>query len=145
MPPPQVAETAALDQHSAMRTVAFLLVVLLAAPARGGADDCPFAISEFDKIDGAINDAPTCAAGAKVFRACLVGASSDVARGGAVQERCERDFLKRLPRARLRAYNSALDACARKYARMEGSMYQSAAAVCAADVAERYSRESPRR
>jgi len=68
-----------------------------------------------------------------------------MSRGGAVQERCERDFLKRLPRARLRAYNSALDACARKYARMEGSMYQSAAAVCAADVAERYSRESPRR
>src|SRR5215204_2023896 len=85
---------AALDQHSGMRTVAFLLVVLLAAPAPG-ADECPFAISEFSKIDGAINDAPTCAAGAKVFRACLVGASSDVARGGAIQERCERDFLKR--------------------------------------------------
>ena len=105
----------------------------------------PFAISEFSKIDGAINDAPTCAAGAKVFRACLVGASSDVARGGAIQERCERDFLKHLPRARLRAYNSALDACARKYGRREGSMYQSAAAVCAAEVAERYSRASRRR
>jgi hypothetical protein len=62
----------------------------------------------------------TCAAGAKVFRACLVGASSDVARGGAIQERCERDFLKHLPRARLRAYNSALDACARRYARRGG-------------------------
>jgi len=85
-----------------MRTVALLLTVVLAGPAPG-ADECPFAISEFSKIDGAINDAPTCAAGAKVFRACLVGTSSDVARGGAIQERCERDFLKHLPRARLRA------------------------------------------
>jgi hypothetical protein len=61
------------------------------------------------------------------------------------RKRCERDFLDRLPRPRLRAYNSALDACERKYAHKDGSMYRSAAAVCAANVAERYSRANRRR
>jgi hypothetical protein len=68
-----------------MRSFALLVLVVLAAPA-SAQDECRFALSEFDKIDAAIKAAPTCAAGAKVFRACLVGASSDVARGGAIQE-----------------------------------------------------------
>ncbi len=68
-----------------MRSFALLVLVVLAAPA-SAQDECRFALSEFDKIDAAIKAAPTCAAGAKVLRACLVGASSDVARGGAIQE-----------------------------------------------------------
>ena len=127
-----------------MRTLTLLLVVALAGPA-AAQEECQFPLSDYEKIDAAIKAAPTCAASAKVFGACLLGASGDVARGGMVQERCERDFLHRLSADRRRAYKAALAACGRKYARQSGTMYRSMEAQCSAGVAVRFSGRYGRR
>ncbi len=117
-PAPPVAGTAALDQHSGMRTVRFFSPSCSPVPLEGRKSGpvCDFGVQQDRRGDQRRSNVRRRRKG--VPR--LPGRREQrFARGGAIQERCERDFLKHLPRARLRAYNSALDACARKYGRRE--------------------------
>jgi hypothetical protein len=104
------------------------------------ADDCPFGISDYDKIEAALKAAPTCAAAVSIFRGCALGAGGDVARGAIAQERCERDFLASLRATEGHAYKRQIGKCWQNL--KDGSMYRAMAAGCAVDVAERYSRRA---
>jgi hypothetical protein len=67
-------------------------------------------------------------------------ASGDVPLGQAVIRKCEGDFLKKLNARQKRAYENEVKRCWRKYRREAGTMYRSFEAMCAAAVAQSYSR-----
>ena len=77
-----------------------------------------------------------------IFQACAYVASGDVPLGEAVIRKCEGDFLKKLSSTQKRAYEQEIKRCWRKYRREAGTMYRSFEAMCAAAVAQTYSRRS---
>jgi len=97
----------------------------------------PFAV---DKVEAALRDAPTCSRALQLFSHCGMGATSDVAMGGIITDKCEDEFLSRLSRPQRRQYQRDQNRCYRRYRNESGSMYRSAEAYCAAEVAERYAR-----
>jgi hypothetical protein len=114
-----------------------------AAPKAEEAEkQCPHELSAFDKISQDMDKAPTCSAALELFSACAMGGSSDAQLGGSVVERCERDFLGTLSKARKRAYQAEQKRCARKYSRQEGTMYRSATAFCLAEAAEKFAKRA---
>jgi len=112
-------------------------LLLLVAPVE--AADCPVERSG-DNISDAIEKAPTCAAAQKVFEACAYVASIDSMFGGLVTEKCEKDFRTKLSAAQHKTYDREKDACTRKYAKREGTMYRSFEAMCISKLALSYSK-----
>ena len=133
--------------HRILLSVAALLV--LAAGAQSAPKDqpkeCPIAGFDLDKIKEAARNAPSCDKALEVFSRCGSGASSDVALGGIVTEKCEADFLKSLSQRERRAYAKAQHRCERKYRNETGSMYRSAEAYCVARVARDHARRYAKR
>ena len=129
------------------RATIFLVVLAWFGTAHAApkAKECPIEDFSLDKIEDAARNAPSCDKSLEVFRLCGAGASSDVALGGIVTERCEADFLKRLSRRERRAYANAQNRCERKYRHETGSMYRSAEAYCVAELARTYARRLARR
>ena len=117
--------------------LALAAALLLAAPVR--AADCPVERSG-DTISDAIEKAPTCEAAQKVFDACAYVASIDTQFGAIVTEKCEKDFLAKLTPAQNKTYQSQKDACSKKYANKEGTMYRSFEAMCISKLAVDYSK-----
>jgi hypothetical protein len=95
---------------------------------------------DLDKVEKAVQDAPTCSNSLRLFSHCQMGASADVHTAGIITERCEAEFLPRLTKSQLQAYKRDQNRCYRKYRNEQGSMYRSAEAYCAAEAAERYAR-----
>ena len=108
---------------------------LLIAPAK--AVDCPVA-RDGDAISAAIEKAPTCEAAYNVFQACAYIASIDSMFGGIVTTRCEGDFLSKINAMQRKSYDKTREACTRKYAKKEGTMYRSFEAFCHAKLARAY-------
>jgi hypothetical protein len=121
---------------------AFLLLacVALAAPKPSTPKECPVTEHSLDAIEAAIEKAPSCEQSMDIFQACAYGASGDVALGQAVIGKCEGDFLGKLNSGQKRAYEQEIKRCWRKYRREGGTMYRSFEAMCAAGVAQAYSR-----
>jgi hypothetical protein len=126
-----------------MIVMAFLAVAAAAAPKAPEQKECPVAGGPFDleKVEAALRGAPTCGESSKVFGLCGMGGGSDVAMGGIVTERCEAEFLSKLDQRQRRAYRRQQDRCSTKYKNESGSMYRSAAAYCAAELAARYAQK----
>lgn len=124
-----------------MRLLTALPLVLLAqaaAAAAPGGTTCPVN-GDAGVIAAAIRDAATCKAAAALADACAFGASGDVALQDAVIAVCERDFVPTFKRGQHYTYHLERSRCRSKYARREGTMYVSAAAICEGQVAQRYS------
>ena len=113
-------------------------ILMLTAPSR--AADCPVPRSG-DEIAQALEKAPSCDAARKLFEACGYGSSIDVQFGATVTEKCEGDFLPKLNASQRKAYDREQDACTRKYANKEGTMYRSFEAFCHAKLAAGYARK----
>ena len=108
--------------------LAFAAALLLVVPAN--AADCPVERSR-DKLSEAIEKAPTCA----------YVASIDSMFGAIVTEKCEMDFLGELSATQRKTYEREMDACTRKYANTEGTMYVSFTAMCHSRLAAGYSKK----
>ena len=117
--------------------LALAAALLLAAPVR--AADCPVERSG-DTISDAIEKAASCEAAQKVFEACAYVASIDTQFGATVTEKCEKDFLAKLSPTQSKTYQSQKDACTKKYANKEGTMYRSFEAMCISKLAVGYSK-----
>lgn len=112
-------------------------MLLAAAPLRA-ASDCPVESGNLDRVEQSIEAAPTCAVAYRLMNACRRNTSSDVELARIVIAKCERSFVTRGQSARLREYNDERAACAKKYARQQGTMYASFQASCEAGVAAKY-------
>jgi hypothetical protein len=93
-----------------------------------------------DAIEAAIEKAPSCEQSTDIFQACAYVASGDVPLARAVIGKCEGDFLDKLNTGQKQAYELEIKRCWRKYRREGGTMYRSFEAMCAAGVAQAYSR-----
>jgi len=113
--------------------------VALAAPKSGDPKQCPVTEHSLDAIEAAIEQA-SCRESMNIFQACAYVASGDVPLGQAVIRKCEGDFLNKLNARQKRAYENEIKRCWRKYRRESGTMYRSFEAMCAAAVAQVYSR-----
>lgn len=121
-----------------IRTLFALAAALLLAVSAKAAD-CPVERTG-DKISDAIEKASSCAAAQKVFEACAYVASIDSMFGGMVTEKCEKDFLAKLSPAQRKTYEREKDACSKKYAKEEGTMYRSFEVTCISKLAAGYSK-----
>ena len=111
--------------------------LLAMAPAMARAAECP-ADSDESRMS-MIAAAPGCKQASQINDSCSLGSGGDTEPTQAVIDRCEKDFLGRLPPQRLRAYRKDVAACNRKYARQSGTMYVSFTMYCLAHVAVKYS------
>jgi len=109
---------------------------LLAVPASAA---CP--VQGVEAIEEALDKAPSCDAALKMFEACGYGASIDAMFGGKVTEKCEGVFLSKLSSTQRKTYDREKEACTRKYAKEEGTMYRSFEAFCHAKLAAGYARK----
>ena len=93
-----------------------------------------------DAIEAAIEHAASCGESMDIFQACAYVASGDVPLGQAVIRKCEGDFLNKLNSRQKQAYEKEISRCWQKYRQESGTMYRSFEAMCAAAVAQAYSR-----
>jgi hypothetical protein len=121
---------------------AFVLLasIALAAPKPSTPKECPVTEHSLEAIEAAIAKAASCEESMEIFQACAYAASGDVPLGRAVIGKCEGDFLNKLDASRKRTYEQEIKRCWRKYRREGGTMYRSFEAMCAAAVAQTYSR-----
>src|SRR5438552_17954097 len=120
--------------------VVLLAPLALAAPKPSDPKECPVSEHSLDAIEAAIEQAATCQQSMDIFQACAYVASGDVPLGQAVIRKCEGDFVTELDASRKRAYEQKIKRCWRKYRHELGTMYRSFEAMCAAAVAQDYSR-----
>jgi hypothetical protein len=114
--------------------------VAMAAPKSTDPKQCPVTEHTLDAIEAAIEQAASCRESMGIFQACAYVASGDVPLGEAAIRKCEGDFLNKLNAHQKRAYENEIKRCWQKYRRESGTMYRSFEAMCAAAVAQAYSR-----
>jgi len=121
--------------------LAFQAIMLLMSVAPGDEPkQCLVTEGGLDDIEVAIEKAASCEKSMETFQACAFAASGDVQLGEAVIRKCESDFLNKLSGSEERTYHQKLKRCWQKYRRESGSLYRSFEAMCAAGVAQAYSR-----
>jgi hypothetical protein len=123
----------------ACSVVLLLISLAMAAPKRAEPKECPTELA-LEAVETAIQNAASCQTSMDTFEACSRVASGDVLLGEAVVRKCEDDFLHKLDSGRKQAYQRELDRCWRKYRARPETMYRSFEAMCAAGVAQNYSR-----
>ena len=116
-----------------------LLMQFGAMVATSAQDACPFGTSEpFDGLVKALNEAKSCKVAAAKLNACAWGSSADIQFGNIVTGKCEQEFYTQLSPAGKRNYGDQMQMCAYEYARQDGTLYMSAAALCQVAVAVKF-------
>jgi hypothetical protein len=122
-----------------LRWLAFVALTVCVSLINGRAfAECDL---DLEKEEAKVRAARTCKEAHKLYEACLWGSTGDIQRGAIVQEKCEALFLNKLNGAQKGGYRYRLAACDRKFARREGTLYQSQNAVCHADAAYAFARK----
>jgi len=124
----------------AFSALVLLVYIAPAAPKPSEPKECPVTGRDLEAIEAALQEAASCEKSVATFEACSYGASGDVALGRVVVSKCEGDFLNKLSARQKRAYGQKLKRCWLKYRHQSGTMYRSFEAMCAAAVAQTYSR-----
>ncbi len=124
------------------------LVVLAAAASPALAQNpraCPHEESDRDRIARTLESAASCQFAYDLMNACRSNTSGDVEFADIVMKRCEAVFLPGLSMAGRKSYDDERARCRQRYAKREGTMYQSFAVTCEAGVAARYAANAERR
>jgi len=102
-------------------------------------EKCQFGSPEAaDALVKAVGDQKTCKGAAQVMDQCWWGSSADTEFSSILVEKCEREFFSKLSPAAMENYVTEMQLCAYEYARQEGTISISEAAMCQAGVAERF-------
>jgi hypothetical protein len=123
-----------------MRRLGCIAFILMCASIPACAQDaCQYGSEEAaDASAKALEQAKTCDAAASRMRNCAWGSSVDAQLAMIVVGKCEKTFLEKLSPAGKKRYQDEMQLCSYEYARQEGTMYISAAALCRVDVAARF-------
>jgi uncharacterized protein len=105
-------------------------------PCKFGSEDA------FDALSKALSEAKSCDAAVAQMHDCAWGSSADTQLAPIVIAKCEKKFLHNLSPAAEKRYGDEMQLCAYEYARQEGTMYMSAAALCQVDVAAHFADDS---
>jgi uncharacterized protein len=107
-------------------------------PARAQSD-CDYGSDQaFDGLMKTLQTEKTCGAAAAKLNACAWGSSADAEFAPVVIQKCEKTFFNGLSAAGRKNYGDAMQMCAYEYAKQEGTIAISEAALCQVDVATRY-------
>ncbi len=106
---------------------------------------CPHQEGERDRITRTLQSAVTCQRAYDTMNACRSNTSGDVELAEIVISRCEGEFLSTLTPAARKSYDQEREACRRRYAKREGTMYVSFSVTCEAGVAARLAGAAERR
>lgn len=131
----------------------FASAVLIALAALAGAlpasaqaaRTCPHEEGQRDRITRTLQSAVTCQRAYDTMNACRSNSSGDVELAEIVISRCEGEFLAGLTPAAKRSYDQEREACRRRYAKSQGTMYVSFTVTCEAGVAARQAGAAERR
>lgn len=91
-----------------------------------------------DALAKALSESKSCDAAAAKMKDCAWGSSADTQFAAIVIKKCEKTFFDKLSPAAQKRYGEEMQLCAYEYARQEGTMYMSAAALCQVDVAAHF-------
>jgi hypothetical protein len=78
----------------------------------------------------AVERSPSCRRAYEIMNLCSGGGLSDGPVGGAVREKCERQFLPKYTASQRKVYRRELKHCLDMYAKRSGSLYGSLTAFC---------------
>jgi uncharacterized protein len=99
-------------------------------------DDCHYGSEDAaNSLVQALTKAKSCEAAVKKLNDCRWGSSADTQFAPIVIEKCEKTFLNKLSPTAEKHYADQMQLCAYRYARQEGSLSMSEAAMCQVDVA----------
>jgi hypothetical protein len=122
-----------------------LIPILLTAalwPSTGLAADCPIEAtgdkSFAEAVMDALSAAPDCKEAVKLGQLCGFGSALDVDAATIVIDTCEKAGLSKLSGQKSVQYAKASEACDRKYAHREGSLYVGLAALCREKIAGQF-------
>jgi len=123
-----------------MRCLILIACFSMAVIAQGRAQEgCEFrSENAFEDLAKALLGAKSCAAAAAKMHDCAWGSSADTQLAPIVIAKCEKTFFEDLSPSGQRHYGEEMQLCAYEYARQEGTMYMSAAALCQVDVAAHF-------
>ena len=119
------------------RTLAVATIAILTSFS-GAYGQCPVDDSNSDNIRRAIGSSESCHEAATIAESCAYGSSIDVVFAGDAVDVCERDFTH-ISMPQRETYQALVSQCRTKYEKEEGTMYRSAAAFCALQIARAFS------
>lgn len=115
------------------------LLLHLVAPTVRAQEQCQFGSEDAgDNFAKALNEQRSCQAAKVLMDKCAWGSSADTGFAPIVIQKCEKSFYLKLTPAGQTRYGEEMQLCAYEYARQQGTMYMSAAALCQVDVAASY-------
>ena len=118
------------------------LMLLLVSPGirfYASAQECKFGSEDaFDATAKMLSEAKSCSSAVSIMHNCAWGSSADSQLAPIAITKCEKSFFERLSNRGKERYGEEMQLCAYQYAKQEGTMYISAAALCQVDVAARF-------
>lgn len=114
-------------------------IAALACISLDAQEECKFGSPEAaDALIKALQAEKTCGGATAKLHECQWGSSADTQFAPIVVEKCESKFLNKLSSEQRDRYGTEMQLCAYEYARQDGTMAMSAAAMCQVDVAARF-------
>lgn len=102
-------------------------------------DECHFGSREaFDALEKVLNQEKSCQAASRKMHDCAWGSSADAQLAPIVISKCEKTFFPTLSKAGKEYYENEMQLCANEFAKAQGTISISAAALCQLDVATRF-------
>ena len=121
-----------------MHRLIFLAFVVITCSLLGQ-EKCQFGSQDAaDALEKALQGQKTCKGASQLMDQCWWGSSRDAGFSSILVGICEREFFTKLSSPELENYVTAMQLCAYEYARQEGTISISEAAMCQAGVAEKY-------
>ncbi len=115
------------------------LAFLVITGALFAQEKCDFGSPEAsDALVKALQEQKTCKAAAQVMDQCWWGSSADSGFSSILVGKCEGEFFSKLSPLAMENYVTAMQLCAYEYARQQGTISISEAAMCQAGVAEQF-------
>lgn len=123
-----------------LRLIALLLLLISPGLSLNViAQECNFGSGDaFDATAKMLSDAKSCSSAVSIMHKCAWGSSADSQLAPIAVSKCEKSFFDTLSEAGKERYGQEMQLCAYRYAKQEGTMYISAAALCQVDVAARF-------
>ena len=103
------------------------------------AQECKFGSEEaFDATAKALSEAKSCSSAVAIMHNCAWGSSADSQLAPIAIEKCEESFYEKLSESGKERYGQEMQLCAYQYAKKEGTISISEAALCQLDVAAQF-------
>lgn len=121
-----------------LQLAAIAICTILFSASALAQDTCPFGFGgekAFDALAKGLSSAKSCHEAVKTLDECEWGSSADTQFAAIVIEKCEKSFFPKLSEAAKANYAEEMQLCAYEYAKAEGTMAMSEAALCQVGVA----------